>query len=260
MKVAFAGTPEFAASALEAILAAGFEVPLVLTQPDRPAGRGMQLQPSPVKQVALAAGIPVHQPEKLRTPEQQAPLAAAGCDVLVWWGHRAHAEIEDAVVDRLQRHVLAGMGLIVLHSGHFSRLFRRLMGTHCSLQWRVAGERERLWVVEPAHPIAAGLDDCIELAQEEMYGERFDIPAPDSTVFISWFEGGEVFRSGCCWQRGHGRIFYFRPGHETFPTYHHPQIRRVLANAVQWAAPNSARRPDRCPKVEPRERLHTPKD
>jgi trehalose utilization protein len=197
----------------------------------------------------------------LDEPEQGlSETRLAGCDVLVWWGHRAHAEIEDEVVDRLQRHVLAGMGLIVLHSGHFSRLFRRLMGTHCSLQWRVAGERERLWVVEPAHPIAAGLDDCIELAQEEMYGERFDIPAPDSTVFISWFEGGEVFRSGCCWQRGHGRIFYFRPGHETFPTYHHPQIRRVLANAVQWAAPSSARRPDRCPKVEPRERLHTPKD
>ena len=83
MKVAFAGTPEFAAAALEAILAAGFEVPLVLTQPDRPAGRGMQLQPSPVKRVALAAGIPVHQPEKLRTPEQQAPLAAVQADVLV---------------------------------------------------------------------------------------------------------------------------------------------------------------------------------
>ena len=83
MKVAFAGTPEFAAAALEAILAAGFEVPLVLTQPDRPAGRGMQLQPSPVKQLALAGGIPVHQPEKLRTPEQQAPLAEAGADVLV---------------------------------------------------------------------------------------------------------------------------------------------------------------------------------
>ena len=83
MKVAFAGTPEFAAAALEAILAAGFDVPLVLTQPDRPAGRGMQLQPSPVKQVALAAGIPVHQPEKLRTPEQQAPLAAVQADVLV---------------------------------------------------------------------------------------------------------------------------------------------------------------------------------
>ena len=83
MKVAFAGTPEFAAAALEAILAAGFDVPLVLTQPDRPAGRGMQLQPSPVKRVALAAGIPVHQPEKLRTPEQQAPLAAVQADVLV---------------------------------------------------------------------------------------------------------------------------------------------------------------------------------
>ena len=184
----------------------------------------------------------------------------AETDVLLWWGHKAHAAVDDAVVDRVQRRVLEGMGLIVLHSGHFSKIFRRLMGTHCSLKWREAHEKERVWVVERSHPIAAGLGEYFELPNEEMYGERFDIPAPDSTVFISWFEGGEVFRSGCCWQRGHGRIFYFRPGHETFPTYHHPQIRRVLANAVQWAAPNSARRPDRCPKVEPRERLHTPKD
>ncbi|MEX8521043.1 MAG: ThuA domain-containing protein [Leptothrix sp. (in: b-proteobacteria)] len=161
----------------------------------------------------------------------------AGCDVLVWWGHKAHDQVSDEVVARVQKRVLEGMGLIVLHSGHFSKIFRRLMGTHCSLKWREADEKERLWVVEPSHPIAAGLGPYFELPYEEMYGERFDIPPPDSLVFISWFEGGEVFRSGCCWQRGHGRIFYFRPGHEAYPTYFDANVQRVLSNAVQWAAP-----------------------
>lgn len=178
----------------------------------------------------------------------------AGCDVLIWWGHKAHAEVSDAVVERVQRRVLEGMGLIVLHSGHYSKIFRRLMGTHCSLKWREADEKERLWVVEPAHPIAAGLPEYFELPYEEMYGERFDIPQPDSTVFISWFEGGEVFRSGCCWERGHGRIFYFRPGHEAYPTYYDANIQRVLANAVQWAAPR-ATIADCCPMVAPLEKL-----
>jgi trehalose utilization protein len=178
----------------------------------------------------------------------------AACDVLIWWGHKAHAKVADAIVDRVQRRVLEGMGLIVLHSGHFSKIFRRLLGTHCSLKWREAAEKERLWVVEPSHPIAAGLDEYFELQHEEMYGERFDIPQPDSIVFISWFEGGEVFRSGCCWERGHGRIFYFRPGHEAYPTYHDRNVQRVIANAVQWAAPrvNIA---DRCPMSPPLEKL-----
>jgi trehalose utilization protein len=176
----------------------------------------------------------------------------AGCDVLIWWGHKAHAEVGDAVVERVQRRVLEGMGLIVLHSGHYAKIFRRLMGTHCSLKWREADEKERLWVVEPAHPIAAGLPEYFELPYEEMYGERFDIPQPDSTVFISWFEGGEVFRSGCCWERGHGRIFYFRPGHEAYPTYYDANIQRVLTNAVQWAAPRVTIA-DRCPMVAPLE-------
>jgi trehalose utilization protein len=175
-----------------------------------------------------------------------------GCDVLIWWGHKAHAEVSDAVVERVQRRVLEGMGLIVLHSGHYAKIFRRLMGTHCSLKWREADEKERLWVVEPAHPIAAGLPEYFELPYEEMYGERFDIPQPDSTVFISWFEGGEVFRSGCCWERGHGRIFYFRPGHEAYPTYYDANIQRVLTNAVQWAAPRVTIA-DRCPMVAPLE-------
>ncbi len=161
----------------------------------------------------------------------------AETDVLLWWGHKAHEEVGDAVVERVQRAVLGGMGLMALHSAHYSKIFRRLMGTTCTLNWRVAGERERLWVVAPGHPIAAGLGPFLELEREEMYGEVFDIPPPDELVLLSWFRGGEVFRSGCCFTRGRGRIFYFRPGHETFPTYHDPQVRRVIANAARWAAP-----------------------
>jgi trehalose utilization protein len=166
-------------------------------------------------------------------------------DVLLWWGHQAHAEVEDAVVDRIQARVLEGMGLIVLHSAHFSKIFKRLMGTSCDLKWRVADERERLWVTAPGHPIAAGLPERIELETEEMYGEPFDIPAPDELVFVSWFQGGEVFRSGCCFRRGGGRIFYFRPGHETYPTYQQPLIRQVILNAVRWAAPVETAQPSR---------------
>lgn len=164
----------------------------------------------------------------------EAKLAAT--DVLIWWGHRAHDEVKDEIVERVRQRVLDGMGLIVLHSGHFSKIFKVLMGSTCNLKWREADERERIWVVEPGHPIAAGIDDHFEIEREEMYGERFDIPQPESVVFISWFQGGEVFRSGCCYTRGKGRIFYFRPGHETYPTYYHPQVKRVIANAVRWAA------------------------
>ena len=168
-------------------------------------------------------------------------------DVLTWWGHMAHGEVSDAVAERVQRRVLEGMGLIVLHSGHYSKVFKRLMGTTCSLTWREADERERLWVCNPGHPIAQGLGAYFELPQEEMYGEPFGVPAPDEQVFISWFEGGEVFRSGCCWQRGNGKIFYFRPGHETYPTYHNANVRRVIANAIEWARPQGSRWIDACP-------------
>jgi trehalose utilization protein len=161
----------------------------------------------------------------------------AETDVLVWWGHKAHGDVVDPIVDRVQKRVLEGMGLIVLHSGHFSKIFKRLMGTTCDLKWREANERERLWVVAPGHPIVEGIGEYIEIAHEEMYGEHFDIPAPETLVFVSWFEGGDVFRSGCCYSRGAGKIFYFRPGHETYPTYYDAQIRRVIANAARWAAP-----------------------
>jgi trehalose utilization protein len=167
----------------------------------------------------------------------------ANTDVLTWWGHKAHPEVSDAVVDRVQARVLDGMGLIVLHSGHHSKIFKRLMGTTCNLKWRVADEKERLWIVAPDHPISAGLDEYIELDHEEMYGEFFDIPEPDTLVFVSWFPGGEVFRSGCCYSRGRGKIFYFRPGHESYPTYHNPQVRTVIANAIRWAAPSGGPAP-----------------
>ncbi|MBV7334005.1 ThuA domain-containing protein [Chloroflexi bacterium TSY] len=160
-------------------------------------------------------------------------------DVLTWWGHTAHREVEDEVVLRVQQRVLNGMGLIVLHSGHHSKIFKALMGTTCSLRWREAGENERIWVVDPAHPIAEGLAPYIDVPQVEMYGGHFDIPTPDHLVFVSWFKGGNVFRSGCCFHRGKGKIFYFRPGHETHPIFFQPEIQRVMSNAVRWAAPTA---------------------
>ncbi len=161
----------------------------------------------------------------------------AETDVLTWWGHMAHGEVSDEIVARVHQRVLEGMGLVVLHSGHFSKIFKRLMGTTCDLKWREIGERERLWVVAPGHPIVEGIGEYFEIPQEEMYGEFFDIPAPDELVLVSWFQGGEVFRSGCCYHRGQGKIFYFRPGHETYPSYHQPEVQRIIANGVRWAAP-----------------------
>lgn len=164
-------------------------------------------------------------------------------DVLVWWGHMAHGEVKDEIVDKVHAKILKGMGIIVLHSGHFSKIFKKLMGTTCNLKWREANEKERLWAVKPSHPIAEGIKQYIELPQEEMYGEFFDIPAPDELVFVSWFPGGEVFRSGCCFHRGNGKIFYFRPGHETYPTYHNKEVLKVISNAVRWASSSNGPAP-----------------
>jgi trehalose utilization protein len=161
----------------------------------------------------------------------------ADTDVLTWWGHAAHEEVDDAVVARVHDRVLAGMGLIVLHSGHYSKIFRRLMGTSCTLRWRNAAERELVWTVNSSHPIAAGVPHPLSIEAQEMYGEQFDIPQPDELVFVSSFAGGEVFRGGCCFRRGAGRIFYFSPGDQDYPIYDHPDVQRVIANAVLWAAP-----------------------
>ncbi len=178
-------------------------------------------------------------------------------DVLIWWGHAAHGQVRDDIVEQVTEAVWSGMGAIFLHSAHFSKPFKRLMGTPCNLTWREAGERERLWLTSRNHPIAAGLPDHFELETEEMYGEPFGIPEPLETVFISWFQGGEVFRGGCTWRRGSGRVFYFSPGHESYPIYHQPQIQRVIANAVQWAAPQgrAADTPRNTPVEQAREKI-----
>jgi len=166
----------------------------------------------------------------------------AKTDVMTWWGHCAHDQVTDENAAKVKQRVLEGMGLVVLHSGHFSKVFKSLMGTGCDLKWREIGEKERLWVVDPAHPIAEGLSEYFELPHTEMYGEHFDIPQPDQLVFISWFEGGEVFRSGCCWHRGLGKVFYFRPGHETLPIYHNETVLRVIYNGIRWAAPSGLKK------------------
>lgn len=199
---------------------------------------------------AVAAGLRAHGDFTIRTAtldEAEHGLTAAvlaETDVLTWWGHKAHREVNDEIVARVQRRVLDGMGLVVLHSGHHSKIFKTLMGTTANLKWREANDKERLWVVNPSHPIVDGIGEYIELPEEEMYGEFFDIPQPDDLIFVSWFTGGEVFRSGCCYQRGQGKIFYFRPGHETYPTYFNPEIQRVIANGVRWAAPVSGPAPN----------------
>ena len=160
-------------------------------------------------------------------------------DVLIWWGHIKHGDVSEEVAEKVKTRVLEGMGLIVLHSGHLSKPFVKLMGTKCRSKWRENDETERIWVVEPGHPIADGLPEYIEIPEEETYGERFDIPTPDELVFISWFSGGEVFRSGCCFYRGLGRVFYFRSGHEAYPIYYREDVTKILHNAVEWAKPRN---------------------
>lgn len=179
----------------------------------------------------------------------------ANTDVLTWWGHMAHGEVRDEIVDRVHQAVLGGMGLIALHSSHMSKIFRKLMGTGCMLRWREINEKERLWVIDSAHPITDGLPDYFEIPHEEMYGERFDVPTPDELVLIGWFAGGEVFRSGCCWHRGRGKVFYFQPGHETYPIYYQPEVLQVIHNGVKWAAPLNTPKPAEGHFPEPLEKL-----
>ena len=178
-------------------------------------------------EVVTARTATLEQPENGLTDE-----VLAATDVLTWWGHVGHEQVSEEVAAKVQARVLAGMGLIVLHSGHYSKPFKRLMGTSCSLRWREADDREIVWTVNPGHPIARDVPHPFVLDNQEMYGEYFDIPQPDELIFISSFTGGEVFRSGCLFTRGQGRVFYFSPGHETYPVFHHPAMQRVIANAV----------------------------
>ncbi|MDD6142508.1 MAG: ThuA domain-containing protein [bacterium] len=170
-------------------------------------------------------------------PDGLSDEVLAETDVLIWWGHIRHREVPDEVAQRVQQAVLKGMGAIFLHSAHHSKPFRLLMGTSCNLTWREDGDSELVWVINPAHPIAQGIGRFIKLEHEEAYGEPFTVPEPDELVFIGTYDGGEVFRSGCCYRKENGRVFYFQPGHESYRTYHHPDVIRVLKNAIHWANP-----------------------
>lgn len=170
-------------------------------------------------------------------------------DVLIIWSHALQEEFEDMVAERVQKHVLSGMGLIALHSAHFSKIMKKLMGTTMTLKWQ-HGQQENLWCIAPTHPIAAGIPEKIILPKEEMYGEYFDIPKPDDVVFTGWFSGGQVFRSGCTFTRGLGKIFYFQPGHEEYPIYHMPEIQQIIKNAVRFLAPPLKRRNFECEEVK----------
>ena len=172
-------------------------------------------------------------------------------DVLIWWGHCAHGLVSDEAADRVVDFVHRGGGVIFLHSSHLAKPFKRLMGTSCTLKWREAGDKEILWTANPGHPIAQGVPEYIILPHDEMYGEPFDIPRPDETVFIGWFSGGEVFRSGVAYRRGLGKVFYFQPGHETHPIYYDPNIIKIINNAVKWAAPVKKSAPLSCPNTRP---------
>lgn len=157
-------------------------------------------------------------------------------DVLIWWGHVRHNDVENELVERIQRRILGGMGFIALHSAHNSKVFKKMMGTTCSLKWR-DHSRERIWTIAPAHPIARGVEETFVLEDEEMYGEFFDIPKPDDVIFLGWYNSGEVFRSGCTFTRGNGKIFYFQPGHETNPAFRNENVQKIIKNAVRWACP-----------------------
>jgi trehalose utilization protein len=191
---------------------------------------------------ALAEGLGTNADFNIRTATLVEPShgltddVLESTDVMIWWGHKGHHRVSDDIVNKVHQQVLSGMGLIVLHSGHYSKIFRKLMGTNCSLLWREANEKERLWVVEPSHPIMEGMPAYFEIEAEEMYGERFDVPTPDELLMVSWFQGGEVFRSCATWRRGHGSVVYFRPGHEEYPTYRNEHVLRVIANSCRWSA------------------------
>lgn len=174
-------------------------------------------------------------------------------DVLIWWAHIAHDAVPDTIVAKIKNRILRGMGFIALHSAHPCKVMQELLGTSGSLRWR-EGDFARVWNINPTHPIAQGIPEYFELDPEEMYGERFDIPTPDELIFLSWYRGGEVFRSGCTWNRGYGKIFYFQPGHETNPSYHNPHVMRVIENAVRWAAPVMWLEKLDCPNTEPLEK------
>ncbi len=229
---------------------------------EKKKGKAKDIYPDGIHE-AIKTLLSVDSDLEIRTATQDMPNHGlseeilTNTDVLFWWGHMGHNQVSDEIADMVAKHVRLGMGLIVLHSGHDSKPFKKLLGTSCTLKWRDIGESERVWTIDPTHPITQGIGEYFELSQEEMYSEAFDIPTPDELVFVGWFKGGEIFRSGCVFKRGKGKIFYFQPGHEEYPTYHNESVKIILRNAVHYVNP-VVRMPDPgtmflSPAVDPKE-------
>ena len=160
-------------------------------------------------------------------------------DVLVWWSHLYDDQVSDETAQRVAETVLNGMGILFLHASLGSKPAKILLGTNSNTgKYREIGEKEKIWVVDRSHPVVDGMEkEYIEIPASEMYGEPYGIPTPDDIVFISWFEGGEVLRSGVDWKKGAGKVFFFAPGHEEFPVYYHSEIQKAVKNIVRWLKP-----------------------
>ena len=156
-------------------------------------------------------------------------------DVLIWWGHMAHGEVKDELVEKIYNRVHSGMGLICLHSAHGSKVFKKVLSSTGTLAW---GRNQKcvIWNLAPTHPIAAGVPLHFELF-EELYSEPFAIPKPDDLIFTTWYEDGYIFRGGATFTRGLGKIFYFHPGHETCDSYYNEHVQTIIKNAVRFCAP-----------------------
>jgi trehalose utilization protein len=221
------------------------------------------------------------------------PATLDATDVIVWWGHLRHGEVTVGHTEEIVTRVREGrLGLVPLHSAHWSRPFVRLMqeraksdalaklpeAERATAKWeflnqspfgtvvkagapltpsvakeggiykltlpqcvfpsyRPDGAPGRMTTLLPQHPIAAGLPVKWDVAQTEMYSEPFHVPEPDAVVFEEKWDKGEHFRSGCAWQVEKGRVFYFRPGHESYPVFQQIECLQVVLNAARWVAP-----------------------
>jgi trehalose utilization protein len=182
----------------------------------------------------------------LKDPDQGFPGdTLAKTDVLIWWGHVHHGAVKDALIEQIVGRVKNdGMGFIALHSSHYSKALRKLLGTDCGFAAYVAdGSGLDVTVKAKDHPIARGIDN-FSLAHTERYSEPFQIPEPETVVFDGVYKrpdgSTEASRQGLVWTVGKGKVFYFQPGHETYPHFFDKNVRKILRNAVRWVAPAKA--------------------
>ncbi|MFH1372026.1 MAG: ThuA domain-containing protein [Planctomycetota bacterium] len=180
---------------------------------------------------------------RLSDPNQGLPDELLNrADVLIWWGHKKHNQVRDGLVDKIVSRVKdEGMGFISLHSSHFARPNIKLMGTPCSWKEYLGDSNTlKITVKDPNHPIARGVED-FTIYHDERYSEPYAVPQPLAVVFEGTYTldngGTDTSRQGLTWEIGKGRVFYFQPGHETNPVFFDPNIRRIISNAVEWAAP-----------------------